>query len=58
MIKINMEMPDACMHCPFYRGSRTGGDCSASYYGLYFAGVETSIFRHKYCPLQEVEDDD
>lgn len=58
MIKIDMEMPSCCAKCPFYSGSRYGGDCAAAYNELYFAGVDVTIWRHEHCPLQEVEDDD
>lgn len=58
MIKIDMTMPDCCTDCPFYSGSRSGGDCAAAYNDLYFAGVHVSFQRHEYCPLEEVEDDD
>lgn len=58
MIKIDMTMPDCCTDCPFYSGSRYGGDCAAAYNELYFAGVHVSFQRHEHCPLKEVEDDD
>ena len=57
MIKIDMEMPRRCIDCPFYSGSRYGGDCAAAYNELYFAGVPVSFDRHEHCPLEEVEDD-
>ena len=57
MIKINMEMPRNCAECPFYSGSRYGGDCAVAYNELYFAGVLVSFDRHEDCPLEEVEDD-
>ena len=57
MIKIDMQMPECCVKCPFYCGSRSGGECIASDYGLYFAGTNVSVMRHYHCPLEEVEDD-
>lgn len=57
MIKIDMTMPDCCTDCPFYSGSRYGGDCAAAYNELYFAGVHVSFQRHEHCPLEEVQDD-
>lgn len=58
MIKINMEMPRNCAECPFYSGSRYGGDCAAAYNELYFAGALVSFDRHEHCPLEEVDEDD
>jgi hypothetical protein len=57
MIKINMEMPDCCMKCLFYRGSHSGGKCAVDD-DLYFGNTYADIDIHDYCPLQEVEDDD
>lgn len=58
MIKIDMQMPDCCIKCPFYRGSWSGGSCSASEPdGLYFGNELPDCYRHDNCPLQEVEDD-
>lgn len=55
-LEINMRMPASCVQCPFYTGSRTGGECIATNYGLYFAGTDVIYYRHKYCPLKEEED--
>lgn len=56
MIKIDMEIPDTCATCPFYSGSRYGGDCAAAYNDLYFADTDVMLVRHQHCPLQEVEE--
>lgn len=54
MIKIDMEMPECCIKCPFYSGSRYGGTCAASDPdGLYFGGEWPDAYRHTKCPLQE-----
>lgn len=56
MIKIDMEMPNCCMKCPFYSGYHDG-QCLAQEYGdLYFNGDDAFIDRHPRCLLQEVED--
>lgn len=58
MIKIDMNMPDCCMRCPFYTGY-CGGTCLAdSYDSLYFGNMYVEMVRHSSCPLQEVDDDD
>lgn len=58
MIKINMNMPDCCMKCPFYSGF-SGGTCLADEYdSLYIGGVYADMERHPKCPLQEAEDND
>ena len=58
MIKIDMQMPDCCIKCPFYRGSHSGGVCAASEWDdLYFGNTYPDLERHYHCPLQEVEDD-
>lgn len=57
MIKIDMLMPEDCMHCPFYRGSPFGGSCAVDIWdSLSFGSVRPDWERHHNCPLQEVED--
>ena len=57
MIKIDMQMPDCCMKCPFYSGYG-GGICLADQdCELWLGGIYADMDRHNYCPLQEVEDD-
>ena len=59
MIKIDMQMPECCMKCPFYRGTSSGGACVADMDdSLYFGNTYPDMERHDRCPLQEVEDDD
>lgn len=55
-LEMNIRMPKSCSECPFYMGSRGGGDCIATYYSLYFAGVDVAKCRHEHCPLEEVEE--
>ena len=56
MIKIDMQMPDCCMKCPFYNGYREG-QCLAQEYGdIYFNGYDAMVDRHPRCPLEEVEE--
>ena len=56
MIKINMQMPDCCMKCAFYRGSSSGGFCSADEWNeLNFCEIWAAMDRHPKCPLQEVD---
>ena len=58
MIKIDMNMPDCCMKCPFYSGFG-GGKCLADYWdNLFIGGIYADMERHPRCPLQEVEEDD
>ena len=58
MIKIDMQMPDCCMKCPFYNGYREG-QCVAQEYGdIYFNEYDAVVGRHPRCPLEEVKDDD
>ena len=57
MIKIDMQMPKDCIHCPFFRGSYNWGACVASEPdGLYFGGEWPDSYRHSRCPLREVEE--
>ena len=56
MIKIDMEMPEDCIHCPFYCGSLYGGACAADIYDVSFDRVSPDCERHPSCPLQEVEE--
>ncbi len=55
-LEINMRMPKSCTQCIFYQGGFGGGNCVATHYGLYYAGVDVINERHQYCPLEEVEE--
>ena len=57
MIKIDMQMPDCCMKCPFYSGYG-GGTCLVDYWDDLIVGFYADIERSPRCPLQEVEDND
>ena len=57
MIKIDMEMPNCCMKCPFYSGYG-GGKCLVDEYdSLCLGGIYADMERHPRCPLQEEEND-
>ena len=56
-LEINMRMPNSCTQCIFYQGGFGGGDCLATYYSLYYTGVDVINDRHQHCPLEEVDDD-
>ena len=58
MIKIDMEMPELCIDCPFYNGQNKGTCLADPWNDLYFGNIIREIERHPRCPLQEVEDDD
>ena len=55
MIKIDMTIPSYCSECPFYSGYNRGS-CLAG--DLYFGSTCVDMERHKYCPLQEVDEDE
>lgn len=53
-----MSMPDNCMKCPFYNGYK-GGSCMASDLDdLYFGNSYPEIYRHRDCPLKEVDEEE
>lgn len=57
MIKIDMQMPECCMKCPFYSGY-SGGKCLVDEYDSLCIGcIYADMERHPRCPLQEVDDD-
>ena len=57
MIKIDMQMPDCCMKCPFYSGYNEGTCLADKERELWLGGIYADMEIHKYCPLQEVDDD-
>ena len=58
MIKIDMEMPDCCMRCPFYSGYG-GGTCLVDKYdSLYLGGIYADMERHSKGPLEEANDNE
>ena len=56
MIKIDIEMPDYCMKCPFYNGYMRGTCVASPYYDLDFGSTDADMERHIDCPLQEIDD--
>lgn len=56
MIKIDMNMPEYCMKCPFYSGYG-GGKCLVDESdSLWIGSIYAAMERHPRCPLQEVEE--